>query len=330
MAKARSLETKLARLRELSGQPHSPQLIKELAAGLRDSSNFVVADAAELIGKGHSSELAPNLVEAFTRFLDKPLKKDPQCRARIALVEALNQLEFNDENFYLRGVHYVQAEPVWAGTRDTAVPIRVACASSLVRLRHPEAMPLLVDMLATPYSLEAGKALRVGAAQVLTYAGTVAAALLLRLKVRLGDPEEDVISECFTGILEITKEPGVPFVTEYLASGNQALQEAALLALGSSRQVAAFGILKSFAVRCIDEIQETAHVALALLRLPAATDFLLSLVTDPSPTVAENALKALAVHRYDPRIRERTADAVAQNGTAALRELLAKRFGVKE
>jgi hypothetical protein len=46
--------------------------------------------------------------------------------------------------------------------------------------------------------------------------------------------------------------------------------------------------------------------------------------------VAENALKALAVHRYDPRVRERTAAAVAQNGTAALRELFAKRFGAKE
>lgn len=330
MAKAQSLEAKLARLRELSGQPHSPQLIEELAAALRDSSNFVVADAAELIGKDHFSELAPNLVEAFTRFLDKPLKKDKQCRAKIAVVEALNQLEFTNENFYLRGVHYVQAEPVWEGTRDTAVPIRVACASSLVRLRHPDAMPLLVDMLATPYSQEAGKAVRAGAAQILTYAATEAAALLLRLKVRLGDPEEEVISECFTGILEITKEAGVPFVAESLASGSQAIQEAALLALGSSRQAAAFGILKSFAEKCIGEIQETAHVALALLRLPAATDLLLSLVADRSPTVAENALKALAVHRYDPRVRERTAAAVAQNGTAALRELFAKRFGAKE
>jgi HEAT repeat protein len=170
----------------------------------------------------------------------------------------------------------------------------------------------------------------VGAAQILTYAGTEVAALLLRLKVRLGDPEEEVISECFTGILEITKEAGVPFVAESLDSGSQAIQEAALLALGSSRQAAAFGILKSFAEKCIGEIQETAHVALALLRLPAAIDLLLSLVADPSPTVAENALKALAVHGYDPRVRERTAAAVAQNGTSVLRELFAKRFGEKE
>src|SRR5262249_4670218 len=162
--------------------------------------------------------------------------------------------------FYLRGVHYVQAEPVWGGTHDTAVPLRVACASSLVRLRHPDAMPLLVDMLATSYSQEAGKALRVGAARGLTYAGTGGAALLLRLKVRLGDPEEEVISECFTGILEITKEAGVPFVAESLDSRSQAIQEAALLALGSSRQTAAFGILKSFAEKCIGELQETAHV----------------------------------------------------------------------
>ena len=100
MAKPRSTEAKLARLRELRGAPPAPQQLEELRGALRDASNLVAAKAAELAGEAHCSDLAPELVEAFERFLDNPEKKDKLCRAKIALVEALNKLEFSDEDFY--------------------------------------------------------------------------------------------------------------------------------------------------------------------------------------------------------------------------------------
>ena len=65
-------------------------------------------------------------------------------------------------------------------------------------------------------------------------------------------------------------------------------------------------------------------MALALLRLPAATDHLVALVGDPSRTVAAAALAALAVQRYDPRVRERAEAAVAATGDARLRAEFAK------
>jgi HEAT repeat protein len=325
MAKARSSDAKLARLRELRGNSSSPQLLQALRNSLGDASNLVAAEAAEMAGKARLTELAPELVAAFERFLDNPAKKDKLCRAKVAIAEALNEMGFADESFYLRGVRYVQREPIWGGSQDTAAPLRVACAFGLVRLRHRGALPLLVDLLADPE-----KTARVGAVRALAYSGTEAAGLLLRLKARLGDAEPDVISECFGGILELVPEQGVAFVAEFLNAENEALQEAALLALGSSRQAAAFEVLRSFAEEHSGELQEVAHMALALLRLPVATDYLLALVAEKPPAVATTALAALAIHRHDPRVRERAAAASAAKGDTTLRALFAKRFGANE
>jgi HEAT repeat protein len=325
MARAQSLDAKLARLREIRRDLGSPQLAESLRPSLRDTSNIVAAEAAEIAGEAHLTDLAPELVAAFERFLENPEKRDKQCRAKIAIVEALNKLEYGEEAFYLRGIHYVQEEPAWGRPQDSAVPVRVGSAFGLVRIRYRGVLALLVDML-----VEEDKAARVGAVQALTYSGTEAAALVLRLKARVGDREAEVVSECFGGILEIAPEEGVPFVAEFLQSENDAVQEGALLALGSSRRPDAFEALKAFAQHADGELLEVAHVAMALLRLPAATDHLISLVADPSRAVARAAVGALAVHRYDPRVRERTAEAVAATGDSDLRTVFESRFRASE
>jgi HEAT repeat protein len=152
----------------------------------------------------------------------------------------------------------------------------------------------------------------------------IQAGLLLRLKARVGDQEPDVISECLTGILELAGEQGLPFVAEFLNVEHESVQHAALLALGSSRKPAAFEILKQFAEKCSERFHEVAYTALALLRLPAATDYLLSLLADKSRGAA--ALDALAVHRYDQRVREQAAAEVAKSGDKKLQAQFEKRF----
>jgi HEAT repeat protein len=325
MAKGRSLESRLARLRLLRHEPPSPVVVLEVTHALRDPSNLVAAEAAEIAGEARLAELAPALVATFERFLDNPVKTDKLCRAKIAIVEALNKMDFAEEGFYLRGVRYLQMEPAWGDPVDTAVPLRTACAFALVRLRHRGVLALLVDMLT-----EKDKAARVGAVQALTYTATEAAALVLRLKASLGDPEAEVIGECFGGLLELTPEPAVPFVAEFLEGADEAIQEAALLALGSSRRAEALDVLRSYWEKATADLREVVCVALALLRLPAATDFLLQLVAGQPPASAGAALAALAVHRYDPQVRERAAAAVAANGQAALQAIFDKRFATKE
>lgn len=322
MARARSSEAKLARLRQLRGESHSPERVRELRAFLGDVSNLVVADAAALTAEDRLTELVPDLAAAYERFLDNPVKKDKLCRAKIALVEALNQLEYTEEDFYLRDVRYVQKEPAWGEPVDTAAPLRVACAYGLVRNRYRGVLTLLVDLLT-----DEEKGVRAGAVRALVYSGTEAAGLLLRLKARLGDSDPEVIAECLEGIVELNPEQGVAFVAEFLTSPAEAIQEAAVLALGSSRRPEALAPLKAYAEQCPEDLREAAYVALALLRLPAAIDYLLTVVADAAPAVAQPALVGLAVHRHDSRIRERAADAVAGNGDAALAALFESRFG---
>src|SRR5262249_35103724 len=147
MAKTRSSAAKLAQLRELRGQSPSPKLIDELRTALRDASNLVVSETAEIAGEARLMDLNSALVEAYERFLIDAERKDKLCRAKIAIVEALNKMEYDDAEFYLRGIHYVQSEPAYGGPVDTAVPIRVASAFALVHLRHRDIFALLVDML---------------------------------------------------------------------------------------------------------------------------------------------------------------------------------------
>ncbi|HMC63716.1 MAG TPA: hypothetical protein VKI65_02145, partial [Gemmataceae bacterium] len=93
MAKARSTQAKLDRLKQLHDAPASPELLRELRALLADRSNFVVAEAAAIVGKAHLAELAKDLVAAFERFLIEPEETDKLCAAKMALVEALEQID---------------------------------------------------------------------------------------------------------------------------------------------------------------------------------------------------------------------------------------------
>jgi HEAT repeat protein len=325
MAKRRSLEEKLARLRLLRGLRPSQGAVHELRDALADTSNLVAAEAAVIAGAARLDGLAPDLVAAFERFLVNPLKTDKLCRAKIAIAEGLNLLELAEEHVFWCGARHVQLEPVWGGQKDTAAPLRVACAFGLVRIRALGVMPLLVDLLGDPE-----KDARMGAAQALAYSETEAAGLLLRLKARLGDREPEVISECFNGVLKLMPEVGVSFVAEFLETASPAVREAAILALGESRRREAFDVLKAFRERHADvTLQETVSMAMALLRLPVATDYLLALVADGARTIAEAALSALAVHRYDARIRERTAAAVAASGRVDLQAYFEQRFRIQ-
>ena len=58
-----------------------------------DRSNLVVATAVAVVGERALTELATDLETAFDRFLVDPLKNDKLCRAKLAIVQALDKLE---------------------------------------------------------------------------------------------------------------------------------------------------------------------------------------------------------------------------------------------
>lgn len=319
MAKTRGVDAKLARLQVLRKESVSPALVAELRKNLGDASNFVVADAAAIAGKVKLADLTPDLVAAFDRFMVDPEDTDKLCRAKLALIEALQQLDYEQPEPFLRAIRHVQFEPVWGGTQDTAAALRGAGAFGLVRIGHRDILILLADLLA-----DKEKVARVAAVQALENTGSPAAVPLLRFKARVGDEEPEVMGECLTALLKLEAE-AVAFVGEFLRAGNETVREGAALALGETRRPGAFEILRDFAKEVpAGSLQEAVLLAIAMLRLPAALDFLLDEIAQKDS--ARAALAALAIHRHNERIMERVAAAVAQTQDAALQAWFREKY----
>ena len=92
MAKRQSVDDKLAAVRLLRDQAPSPEVTAALRAAIADRSNLIVAAAAAIAGEQHQAELAPVLETAFQRFMNEPEKTDKLCRAKLAIIQALDRL----------------------------------------------------------------------------------------------------------------------------------------------------------------------------------------------------------------------------------------------
>jgi hypothetical protein len=68
-------------------------------------------------------------------------------------------------------------------------------------------------------------------------------------------------------------------------------------------------------------------LAIAILRRPAATEYLIELVaTAEEETTAGEALAALQIYKEDPRLRERVSEAVREKGNARLQAAFDREF----
>ncbi len=239
MAGRLSLDDRLAAIRELRGQALSAPQVAELKKAVGDRSNLLVAAAAEIVGDQTLLELAGDLEAAFARFLVNPIRDDKLCRAKIAIIQALDRIEHIRSAVFERASTHIQLEPVWGGTEDTAAPLRATALIALARIEGSAAQSRLVDAMVDPI-----RDVRIAAAQGLAYLNTDAAGLLLRLKVRIGDADPEVLSECLAGLLADGKAESLAIVRESLGSRNEARCEAAALALGKSRRADAFEPLR--------------------------------------------------------------------------------------
>jgi HEAT repeat protein len=310
-------EAKLARLRLLATEPVSGEMVKVLRNGLADSSNLLVAAAAAMIADRALQELAA----AFDRLMIEPEKNDKQCRGKIAVVEALNKLEYAEPEIFQRGIVHVQ-EPGWGREKDqdAAGPLRAHCAFGLLRLNPPDLLLHLTDLL-----LDRDKRARAGAARALGGSGSPAAIPLLRFKARLGDGEPEVLGECFSALLTLDPDQGLSFIGRFLDSRSVEVQEAAIFALAETRRPEAFALFKEFWPKTPQGLEDTVLLAIAMLRLPGALDFLVNQVA-ARDLHARAAVSALAIHRHQGKIRERVAAAVAANGDSALEQWFQKKF----
>ena len=155
MAARASLDDKLAAIRAIRGQVLTPEHKAELRKRLGDRSNLVVAAAAVIVGENALLALAPELESAFARFLVNPLKDDKLCRAKIAVIPALERMEYLRPDVFLKSARHVQFEPIWGGSEDSAPPLRAAALIALGRCEGTSSLPR-PDRRSRPQVLLAG------------------------------------------------------------------------------------------------------------------------------------------------------------------------------
>jgi HEAT repeat protein len=326
---SRKIEQQLETLSELRKRGAKKELgpneetVGAIRKALSDPVNVVVAKAAGMAAELEFRSLLPDLQRAFERLFKNGRKCDPQCWGKNAIAKALKDLGHAESADFLRGLHHVQMEPVWGGEEDTATVLRGTCALALVQcadITRAEIFRHLVNAFTDPIAT-----VREDVARAIEQMEGEEAALLLRLKARLGDKEPPVTGQVFESLLRLERAAAVPFVAEFLGADEDTAEEAALT-LGGSRLSSALDIL-------IDAWSSSPHFprsvllrAISASRQESAIDFLVNVVRTGREREAIAALAALEFHRDSPEIRDKAAAAVETRSEAAIHDRFQQKF----
>src|ERR1700722_111279 len=300
MAK-RDVEAAVERIGLLRDVTHAEAVVG-LRKALGDRVNLVVAKAAKIAAERQLRELIPDLLVTFDRLFEDAVERDTQCWAKNAIAKALTELDYRESAPFLRGRQHIQMEAVWGGRQDTAQTLRGICLLGLAScndITRAKILRLLVDSVA-----DEAQVVRVEAVRAVAEMDGEEAALVLRLKARVGDREPPVTGQVFDSLLRLERDEALPLVAEFLDGADEAMREEAALALGSSRMAGAVEMLLKALPRARDVyFRKTILRALSASRQERAMEFLLQLVREGIRTDADGALEALELHRESPEIR---------------------------
>lgn len=315
MAKRRDIRADIEAFGRLCDHETPERVLAAVREALTDPHRLLVARAAELAGDRLIYALEPDLIAAYRRFLKDPAKRDPGCTAKGAIARALVALDSQDPDFYVEGLRYRQPEPVWGGSVDTAVDLRVTCAIGLAATAYPRALIHLVDLLHDPEPHA-----RSGAARAIACTQPLAAEAVLRTKALGGDPEPEVTGDCLAALLQVAGGDTLDFVTRFLNSGDAEVRALAAIALGESHLE---GALERLRERWDAEPfkREADHVLLraaALHRSEPALDWLIEVAGSGDRASAETAIAELGAYRNNARVRAGLGAVLAERGDPRL------------
>lgn len=292
-----------AALAALARDPQAPGREETLARALRSKNAHLVARAAPLVQADERERFTALLLSAFehlfgaagTRGADVS-KLDPACLGKTALAEALDRLEHPLEGPFRRGVVHVQMEGPFPPS-DSATGLRARCGFALVRLRVPDALEVLADLMT-----DREPSVRAAGAEAVAYHGDERGIALLRMKLRHGDAEPDVLSAAVLAYLRLAPGAGLAWARGMLTGEARDRREAAAIALGETRLEGALEPLAAYLARVESEGDTRAAVAaLLMLRSEPALARLREFAAqrrDAHGTVARDALD-----RYDRALR---------------------------
>jgi len=314
----RKIEQELEVLNALRAHAVTETTERELRKALSDRVNVIVAKAAAISTELELRPLIPDLVKNFERLFEKATKTDPQCWGKNAISKALKDFDFDESASFVRGLYWVQMEPVWGAEVDTAGTLRGTCALALLQCRDLTRDEKLWHLMRALTDSAAN--VRADAARALADLGGREAALLLRLKAQMGDGEASVTGEALESLLQVEGEAAVAFVIGFLDAPNTEVREEAALSLGASRLPAAVAALiarwKGHGGR--REGGDSLLRGISASRQEAAIAFLLDLIRMGGEQEALAALEALKVHRDSREIVERIRTVVEGRGDGVL------------
>ena len=301
-----AVQAALRALADAARRPHDEASVALVRDLLAHRSNHVVARAARAAGEADLPALAPDLIAAFPRFLEDPVRRDPGCVAKTQIVHALLALNYAAPDVYLRGAAHVQREPGFGPPIDTAPELRATSAMALVVIGHPAALTICVNLLVDPEP-----AARAGAIRGLTASGRPDVALLMRLFALRGDVDPGVLADAFVALLALSSDDAVPFVAERLASGDRDIARAAAMALGEARRPEAVAALRDHLAReDRPDVRHALILSLATSRDEEAFAVLLELVARGGAADSKAAAAALGLYAHDGALQQRVQTAL--------------------
>ena len=322
MSKTDPIEAALNTIGEVRAASSPNDAVTQLRAHLKNRSNLVVAKAAKVVGELHLTKLTPELVAAFDRFWVNPAKLDKRCAAMTEIVNVLYEFDYTEPDFYLRGIGHVQKEASFGPPVDAAAKLRGMCAQGLLRTRHADAVARVVSLL-----VDDEAAARVGAVRALAANGGEAGVLLLRLKVLTGDEDPEIVGECFAGLMTAAPEQSVAFVASYMDADDEVIAEAAIWALGQSRQSSALGVLKEKWERTVERpVRKVLIAALASSRLEEGIDYLILQLQSADVRTADDILLALSRYAGGESVKHAIATALNERNEASVTKLFTQYF----
>ena len=290
-------------LAALAREPEAPGREETLTRALRSKNAHLVARAAPLVRVEEGERFTAPMLAAYEHLFGgsgprgaDATKLDPACLGKTALVEALDRLEHPLEGPFRRGVVYVQKEGPFPPS-DSATGLRARCGFALVRLRVGDALEVLADLMTDPEP-----SVRAAGAEALVYHGDERGVALLRMKLRHGDPEPDVLSAAVLAYLRLAPGAGLEWASKMLTGEPRDAREAAAIALGEARREDGLGPLTGYLERALSEGEtRVAVAALLMLRSERALARLREFAAERRD--AHGAVAQEALDRYDRALR---------------------------
>lgn len=299
MVKRLKQDERIRQLERLRGAPKA-EVVPDLTAALRSNAAAEVSVAARLAEEMELVELVPALEAALRRMI----RADARHRSSVACVaaaSACDALGSRDVDLFLECCRTPELDPSGA--------LRERALFALFRLQAGEAMLEAARLLA-----DRNVAGRVAAARAVANANPLAGVPLLRFKALMGGEEPEVLEHVLDSLRALDSEGFVPFAAGLLGSKDEALANAAAMALGHSRDPAGCAPLIDWADTLLSDKLDLAFSALAILRQPRATQYLLEQIREASVQRAQLAVLAMSPFLYDQTLLAQVREAAGKRG----------------